>query len=94
MNRQTVSLCIQGKRRKSFSHPVMRITEKSPLWNWCDVAQWLYTNKIIKNKGFVDNTIFFANINAALEERDRKTREIRSNLLKRISSASSQRHQW
>lgn len=84
--RQTVSLWIKGERRKEFPHPVMRLTEKSPLWNWCEVVTWLYDNKIIEDKEWVDKATFFSNINAALEERDKKTREIRHSLLERIAS--------
>ncbi len=35
-SRQTVSLWIKGARRKAFPHPVMRLSEKSPLWNWSE----------------------------------------------------------
>jgi hypothetical protein len=84
-NRQTVSLWIKAKRRKSFPPPIMRLSEKSPLWNWSEVVRWLYANKIIKDKTLVQQAIFFANINAVLEERDRKTREIRHNLLDRLA---------
>lgn len=83
--RQTVSLWIKGERRESFPHPVMRLAEKSPLWKWNEVIVWLYDNKIIHDKNLVENALFFSNINAALEERDSRTREIRHNLLERIS---------
>lgn len=85
VTRQIVSLWIKGERRKSFPAPIMRLIEKSPLWNWCEVTDWLYQNRIIDNKALVDNALFIENINAALEERDIKTRSIRHNLLERIS---------
>jgi hypothetical protein len=84
-NRQTVSLWIKGERRKAFPYPVMRLSEKSPLWSWSEVVIWLFNNKIINDKEIVDRALFFANINAALEDRDIKTREVRHNLLERIS---------
>ncbi len=84
-SRQIVSLWIKGQRRKSFPHPVMRLAEKSPLWSWSEVVTWLYDNKIIKDKELVDRALFFANINAVLEEPDKKTREIRHSLLERIA---------
>lgn len=87
-SRQIVSLWIKGKRRRLFPHPVMRLAEKSPLWNWCEVVAWLYDNKIINDKELVEKALFFANINAALEERDGKTRELRYSLLERIASSS------
>lgn len=64
----------------------MRLSEKSPLWNWSEVVAWLYDNKIINDKELVEKALFFANINAALDERDRKTRELRHSLLERIAS--------
>jgi predicted DNA-binding transcriptional regulator AlpA len=85
LTRQTVSLWIKGERRKSFPHPAMRLTEKSPLWKWNEVTEWLYDQKIINDKTLVENALFFANINAALDERDCKTRKIRHHLLERLS---------
>lgn len=84
-SRQTISLWIKGERREFFPHPVMRLAEKSPLWRWDEVCAWLYENRIIENQNLVDDALFFANINAALEERDSRAREIRHHLLERIS---------
>jgi predicted transcriptional regulator len=84
-SRQTVSLWIKGERRKFFPQPFMRLAEKSPLWKWNEVCMWLYENKIINDKHLVEDALFFANINAALEERDSKARETRHHLLERIS---------
>jgi len=84
-SRQTVSLWIKGERRQAFPHPIMRLAEKSPLWKWDEVCIWLYKNEIIENQALVDNALFFTNINAALEERDSKAKEIRHHLLERIS---------
>lgn len=84
-SRQTVSLWIKGERRKSFPHPVMRLAEKSPLWKWNEVTNWLYCNKIINDKKLVKNAAFFANINGALEECDKGIRKIRHALLEKIS---------
>ena len=85
MSRQTVSLWTKGERRKYFPHPVMRLAEKSPLWSWCEVVNWLNDNKLINNSEMVENALFFANINAALDERDSGIREARHHLLERIS---------
>jgi len=85
LSRQTVSLWIKGERRSGFPAPVMRLSEKSPLWQWNEVVVWLFKNNIIKNQQIVDNAIFFANINAALGELDKKARDMRHHLLERIS---------
>jgi hypothetical protein len=84
--RQTISLWIKGARRKSFPHPVMRVSQKSPLWNWYEVVVWLFKNELIKDEKMVDEALFLANINAALEEQDKKTRKIRHDLLERIAA--------
>jgi hypothetical protein len=91
-NRQTVSLWIKGERRKSFPHPVMRLAEKSPLWNWNEVIHWLNEKKIITDMKLVEEANFLANINAALEERDSKTRKMRKLLREKIENQYSQRH--
>lgn len=86
VSKQSVSLWIKGKRREAFPYPIMRVAEKSPLWKWNEVAHWLYENKIIEDKELIEDALFFANINAALEERDSKARAIRHHLLERISN--------
>lgn len=86
-SRQAISLWIQGARRKSFPHPVMRLDEKSPLWKWDEVVQWLCSNEIVDDKELLSNAKFISNINAALEECDKDTRETRHALLERIKSA-------
>ena len=83
-SRQIVSLWIKGERRGSFPHPIMRLSEKSPLWSWHEVTQWLYSNNIIDDANIVENALFILNINAALEERDKKTRDTRHRLLEEI----------
>lgn len=85
VNRQTVSLWIKGKRREGFPPPVMRLSEKSPLWQWNEVVIWLFGNKVINDQKIVDNALFFANINAALAELDKKARDMRHHLLERIA---------
>jgi hypothetical protein len=84
-SRQTVSVWIKGERRQAFPQPVMRLSIKSPLWKWDEICIWLYKNRIIEDQTFVDNALFFTNINAALEERNSNSQEIRHHLLERIS---------
>lgn len=86
VSRQVVSLWIKGERRKHFPPPLMRISEKSWLWDWSQVTQWLFANEIIKDKMMVEHAMFISNINGALEEQDQRTRKIRHELLARISS--------
>ena len=85
VSRQTVSLWIKGERREGFPPPVMRLSEKSPLWQWNDVVIWLFENKIIDDRKILENALFFANINAALGELDKQAREMRHHLVERIA---------
>lgn len=86
MSRQTISLWIKGERRKLFPHPVMRVSQKSPLWSWYEVVAWLFKNELINDKEMIEEALFLANINAALEEQDKNTRKIRHDLLERIAA--------
>jgi hypothetical protein len=91
-SRQTISLWITGERRKQFPHPVMRLAEKSPLWSWYDITLWLYENNIIQDRNIIENALFIVNVNAALQECDKKTRQVRQKLIKKIASYSLQHH--
>lgn len=84
--RQTISLWIQGKRRTEnpFPKPIMKLSEKSPLWKWSDITKWLFDNKIISDKKIVEDAVFIENMNMALEERDISVRKYRQGLLKKL----------
>ena len=88
VKRQTVSLWVKGTRRQNmaFPKPIMKLSEKSPLWRWFDVSKWLYKNEQIKDPQLVDNALLIENINAVLEERDKKTRRFRQDLLKKLAA--------
>lgn len=88
LKRQAVSLWIKGARRSAtqFPKPVMKLSYKSPLWKWVDVANWLYSNALIKEKEIVDKAFFVENLNAVLEERDTKVRKFRQQLLKKLNN--------
>lgn len=87
IKRQAVSLWIKGLRRKSspFPKPVMKLTERSPLWRWREIIQWLYQNSILDDKEQVNNAQFIDDMNAVLAERDSKIRKSRSTLFKKLT---------
>jgi len=88
IKRQAVSLWVRGARRINmpFPNPIMKLSEKSPLWRWLDVTKWLYLNELIKDCQLVEDALLIENINAALSERDTKTRRYRRELLKRLAA--------
>ncbi len=67
----------------------MRLDEKSPLWKWDEVVQWLYSSKIVNDKELVNNATFISNINAALEECDKNTRKVRHALLEKLKRSQA-----
>lgn len=88
--RQVISLWINEDRRKSaskpFPQPRMKLADKSPLWKWNEIVEWLYYHNLIKEKEPLDRAIFLENLNAALEERDNNVRKTRAILRERLSA--------
>src|SRR3990167_1305682 len=72
IKRQAVSLWFNGKRhsKTDFPSPVMKLTEKSPLWRWSDIVKWLYQQKKITEAEILDRAHFIESLNVALLERD------------------------
>ena len=42
ITRAAASNYAKGSRGRDFPAPVVRVTTESPLWDWVDVARWLY----------------------------------------------------
>lgn len=83
--RQIVSLWVKGERRKSnsFPKPIMKLSDRSPLWKWSEVCDWLYLNQIILDKTMVEQALFIEDLNASLEGRNANMK-LREELLKEI----------
>jgi hypothetical protein len=47
MSRAAMTQYSKGQRGKNFPAPVARITSDSPLWDWADVAVWLFAQRKI-----------------------------------------------
>lgn len=45
ITRQAVSLYAKGGRGKAFPLPVRKIASDTPLWDWEDVARWLFRSR-------------------------------------------------
>ncbi len=87
-SRQAVSLWIKRNRRNTipFPNPIMKLDEKSPLWRWYDVAQWLYQQDEITDPEIVTNARFFEAINTAILEQDEKTKAVCHKLAKKLGA--------
>jgi len=88
--RQTISLWIKGTRRSqhAFPKPVMMLSARSPFWKWYEIVTWLYKNGVISEKEVLDNAEFVEDINAVLEERDKKIKKARQELLRKLNDNS------
>lgn len=86
--RQLVSLWMQGKRRTAFPNPVMKLTDKSPLWKWREIVEWLYKHRLVQEPELLVEAKFLEHVNAALEERDGSVRKYRNHLIKKLQLKS------
>jgi hypothetical protein len=85
-SRQTVSLWVNRARRQEqpFPHPVSKLSDKSPMWRWYDVVNWLFQQKLINDSKLVDSAKFIENINAVLNERDPEIKKYRHYILNKL----------
>jgi hypothetical protein len=93
-DRQLVSLWVKGERRQSqlpFPPPVLKLSEKSPMWRWYSVVKWLYQQNLIADQKIVDYAKFLENINAVLDERDPEIKAYRHKILNKLEHLSVQR---
>jgi hypothetical protein len=44
LTRQAISLYTRAERGAHFPGPVAKVTSKHPLWDWHEVAEWLFEN--------------------------------------------------
>ena len=85
MTRQAVSLLMLGERGGgSFPKPILKITNKSPLWRWSTVAEWLYQRGKITNHNIIEKAHVVEDINAVLESRSRNTFKHLRNILDQL----------
>lgn len=85
MTRQAVSLLIQGARGSgNFPKPILKISNKSPLWRWSAVAEWFYQQGKISDPNVIESAYIFEDINAALELRDNVSIKHREKILSKL----------
>lgn len=87
LTRQSIFLIIKGERSDgTFPQPVLKPDNKSVLWRWSTVIEWLYNHGKVKDENLIADAKIIENINSALELRDKKTFIKRRNLVKRIQT--------
>jgi predicted DNA-binding transcriptional regulator AlpA len=74
MSRAAMTQYSKGQRGKDFPAPVARVTSDSPLWDWANVARWLFRNGKISRDAAIEAEIVRA-ANAAIASREPRLRE-------------------
>ncbi len=73
LSKQALSLYILGKRgNNTFPKPILKISNKSPLWRWTTVAEWFYQQGKIKDHKIIEYATTVEDINETLGARARK----------------------
>lgn len=74
LTRQSISLQMQGARGAGdFPKPVLKITNKSPLWRWVTVVDWFYKHGKLKEASLIEQACILEEVNTALELRNPAT---------------------
>ncbi|RWN24371.1 hypothetical protein [Mesorhizobium sp.] len=74
LTRAAVSLYSKGQRGEDFPLPVARVTTQNPLWDWTDVAFWLFERDQLTPDAVLD-AMTIREANARLEEEREKQHE-------------------
>jgi hypothetical protein len=87
LTRQAVSLLALGERGLGgFPKPVFKIANKSPLWRWRSVAEWLFEQGKLLDHSLVEYATVIEDINSALELRNNQLLEHRKNIIKKLKT--------
>jgi hypothetical protein len=86
VNRQAVSLWFKGERHATdpFPPPIMKLNEKSPLWRWSDIVEWLYQKRKITDHEILEQAKFIGSLNIALMGRDAESKQLQTRIQKKL----------
>ncbi len=57
VTKQAISLYSDGKRGAGFPNPAACVTSKHPVWDWSEVAEWLYQRQKLPFEGVIQARI-------------------------------------
>ena len=81
LSKQHLSLLATGERGDgSFPKPIFKVDNKSPLWRWRVVLQWMLLNGKLKDPLALAHAELIEDINAALDSRAADVNEHRQRL--------------
>ncbi|MEZ5785916.1 MAG: hypothetical protein R3D62_05420 [Xanthobacteraceae bacterium] len=82
LTRAAITQYAKGQRGEYFPHPIARITSETSLYDWAEVAAWLFQHKKLSREQAIEaEAIKIAN--AAIGTRGTKLRDKMRNRLKR-----------
>lgn len=57
LSRQAISLYTRAERGEDFPGPVAKVTSKHPLWDWPEVAEWLFDRGTLSREEVIEARI-------------------------------------
>ncbi|MFC4270740.1 hypothetical protein GQF03_03330 [Sneathiella chungangensis] len=67
LSKQAISYYIKGERLEGFPLPAAKVTSKHPLWDWYQVADWLWRNNNLPREAVIQaKVVKEANMNIDL----------------------------
>ena len=84
MTRSAMTNYVKGHRQEGFPPPRLRVTSQSPLWDWSEVAIWLYRRNRL-DKAIAREAVVVSAANDALDCGDEFSTAFHGNLGERES---------
>lgn len=81
MSRAAVTHYAKGERGQGFPKPIARVTSESPLWDWEEVAIWLYKRDRLSEEKAIEAHAFRVANDAICHSDGETTSRIRKRLL-------------
>lgn len=81
LSRASLTYYAKGQRREGFPRPCARLTSNSPMWDWADVAAWLFERGRVSKEAAKQAMILSA-ANEALQDFG----DFKTNLEKRLKA--------
>lgn len=86
LSKAVISLYSKGERGRDFPGPIARVTTESPLWDWVDVARWMYAQgKLSKDAVLEARMVRAANQGARAKSTNNFARQLEKSLAEEVA---------
>lgn len=86
LTRAAISQYAKGQRGRDFPAPIARVTSDSPLWDWAEVALWLFRQKKLTRDDVIEAAAV-EEVNTVIGRGDRLTKDALERRLQRCADA-------